>query len=174
MAESQNDKEMFLYVGAYPDEESVDTDYRALIDLYKDGWVGKYDVGIVVKENDGRINVVRHTDSTGKGVRRGIAVGVLLGIIFPPSILAGGLIGAGAGAAIGHHFNDISKEDLRELGEYIEANEAALVVIGESRVEDTVRETVKSALKEYMREFDADSDEFNEQLDEAVKENKLI
>ena len=170
MAKTKEDKKMFLYVGAYPDEQSAEADYRALIDLHKEGWVGSYDVGIVVKDNEGKMNVTRHTDSTGKGTRRGLAVGVLLGIVFPPSILASGLIGAGSGALIGRNFNEISKKDLQELGEYIKANEAALVVIGESKVEEMIKKSVKSALREYKKEFNADADEFNKQLDQEMKQ----
>jgi len=170
MAKTKEDKKMFLYVGAYPDEQSAEADYKAFLDLRKEGWVGSYDVGIVVKDNEGKIDVTRHTDSTGKGTRRGLAVGVLLGIVFPPSILAGGLIGAGSGALIGRHFNDISKKDLKELGDYIEDNEAALVIIGESKVDEMVKQAAKSAIREYKKEFNADADEFNRQLDKAEKE----
>ena len=170
MAKTEDDKEMFLYVGTYPDEESAEEDYHALVDLHKAGWVGSYDVGIVVKNDEGKIDVVRHTDSTGKGARRGLAVGVLLGVVFPPSILASSLIGAGSGALIGHHFNDITKEELEELGEYIQDDEAALVVIGESKAEKMIRKEIKSAMREYKKEFDADADEFSKQLDQAMKE----
>jgi uncharacterized membrane protein len=169
MAKNDTDESMFLYVGAYADEESAIVDYDALVELHKEGWVGSYDVGIVAKDANGKLDVRRHTDSTGKGTRRGLAVGVLLGVIFPPSILASGAVGAAAGAAIGHSFNAISKDDMKEIGEYMQDNQAALVVIGESKVEELVDQAAKTALKEYKKEFNADSKEFNKQLDAAIK-----
>ncbi len=167
---ADEDKTMFLYVAAYASEADAKADYDAFLQLHDEGWVGSYDVGIVTKDADGKLDIKRHTDSTGKGTRRGLAVGVLLGIVFPPSILASGAVGAGAGALLGHHFNDVSKDDLKAIGEFLENNEAALVIIGESQVEEMVRKAVKSAIKDYKKEFNADAKEFNKQLDEAIKE----
>jgi uncharacterized membrane protein len=161
---------MFLYVGAYSDETAAQEDFDALKDLHKEGWVGTYDAGIVAKDAEGKMSIKRYTDSTGKGARRGLAVGVLLGIIFPPSIIASGAVAAGAGAAIGHSFNDISKDDLKALGELIDNNQSALVVIGESKVEEMVDKAVKQAVKEYKKEFNADVKEYNKSLDAVIKE----
>lgn len=168
VANDTDEKTMFLFIGAYADEATAQADYDAFLALHKEGWVGSYDVGIVVKNEDGKLDLSRHTDSTGKGARRGLAVGVLVGIIFPPSVLASGLIGAGAGASLGHHFNEISKDDLKQIGEYLQTNEAALVVIGESKVEEMVNEAAKSALKQYKKEFNADVKDFNQQLDAEI------
>jgi uncharacterized membrane protein len=167
---SDENKSMFLYVAAYNDEASAEKDFESLMELRKEGWVGTYDAGIVSKDAEGKLNISRHTDSTGKGVRRGLVIGVLLGVIFPPSVLAGGLIGAGTGAAIGHSFNDISKDDLKELGEFLEKNQSALVVVGESKVEEMVRKAVKQAVKDYKKEFNADVKEYNKELDDLIKE----
>ncbi len=161
---------MFLYVGAYSDEVTAQEDFDALKALHKEGWVGTYDAGIVVKNNEGKMNIQRHTDSTGKGAREGLVVGVVLGIIFPPSVIVSGAVAAGAGAAIGHNFNDISKDDLKTIGELIDNNQSALVVIGESRVEEMVDKAARQALKEYKKEFNADVSEYNKALDEAIKE----
>ena len=168
--EKKDDKSMFLFVGEYPDEDTATDDYNALIDLHKEGWVGSYDVGIVTKQEDGKLEVNRHTDSTGKGTRRGLAVGVLLGVIFPPSILVSGVVGAAAGAAIGHSFNDISKDDLEKIGSFLQEDEAALVVIGELKVEEMVNKAAKQAFKQYKKEFNAEAAEFNKQLDQAIQD----
>jgi uncharacterized membrane protein len=169
MANQTDQETMFLYVGAYATETSAKEDYDALLKLHKEGFVGSYDVGIVTKAADGKLDIARHTDSTGKGARRGLAVGVFLGIVFPPSILASGVVGAGAGAAIGHHFNEISKDDLKEIGDFLEDNEAALVIIGESQIQEMVNQAAKSALKEYKKEFNANAREFNRQIDQEIK-----
>jgi uncharacterized membrane protein len=168
MAHTKDEETMFLYVGAYKDMKSAEEDYDALLALHKEGWVGDYDVGIVAKNEAGKLDIKRHTNSTGKGTRRGLAVGVLAGVIFPPSILASGLIGLGAGAAIGHHFNDISRDDLRAIGDYMEDNEAALVVVGESQVAEMVSKAAKSAIKDYKKEFDANVKDYDKQLNRAI------
>jgi uncharacterized membrane protein len=167
---AKSEKTMFLYVGAYEDESSAENDYDVFLELHKEGWVGSYDIGIVTKDENGKIDIKRHTDSTGKGAKRGLAVGALIGVIFPPSILVSGAVGAGAGAALGHRFNDISKEDMKEIGSYIEDNEAAMVVIGDLQVQEMVDKAAKSALKEYKKEFDASAKSYDKELDKAIKE----
>jgi uncharacterized membrane protein len=170
MDKKDESKKMVLYVNAYPDEELAEEDFEALKKLHSEGWVGAYDAGIVTKDADGKLGITTHTDTTRTGAATGLAVGVLLGVIFPPSVLVTSAIGAGAGAVIGHHFNDISKEDLEELGKFLEDNEAALVVIGELRTEEMVKEATKQSLKEYKKEFNANAKEFNEELDKAISE----
>ncbi|MCX6728933.1 MAG: DUF1269 domain-containing protein [Candidatus Saccharibacteria bacterium] len=163
-------KNMFLYVAAYSDESTADEDFEFVKELNKEGWVGSYDAGIVSKDNEGKLAISRHTDSTGKGARRGLVIGAVLGVIFPPSILASGLVGVGAGAAIGHSMNDVSKDDLEEIGELLKNNESAIVVLGESKVKDKVRELTKQAIKEYQKEFNSDVADYNKAMDEISKE----
>ena len=166
---ADQDKTMFLYVAAYTDESAANEDFELLKELNKEGWVGTYDAGVVVKDSEGKLSIKRHTDSTGKGLRRGLAVGAVLGIVFPPSILATGLVGAGAGAVIGHKLNDLSKDDLKDIGDLLENNESAIVVLGESKVEDKVKELTKKAIKQYQKDFNSDVKDYNKAIDEAVK-----
>ena len=168
MSDSTNN--MVLYVGAYADEDSATNDYEAMLTLRAAGAIGAFDAGVVSKDADGKMDIKRHTSSTSKGTWTGMAAGAVLGLIFPPSILGAGIVGAGTGAAIGHSMNNISKDDLKDLGDLLSANESALIVIGESEVEKMIKEAVKSATKEYTKEFEADSKDFEKQLKEAEKE----
>lgn len=165
-------KDMFIYLGGYPSEDAAKADYEELKKAHGEGWVGSYDVGIVVKDENGKIHVKRHTDSTKTGAWTGLAVGALLGVIFPPSVLVSGALGAGAGALIGHSFNDISKGDLKQIGDFLQDNEAALVILGESKLEHMVDKASKNAIKEYKKTFDADVKEFDKQLNKAMKDLK--
>ncbi len=167
---ADQDNKMFLYVAAYDDEAAASEDFELLKGLHTEGWVGTYDAGVVVKDHEGKMSVSRHTDSTGKGTRRGLAVGAVLGIIFPPSVLVAGAVGAGAGNVIGRHLNDVSKDDLKTLGELLEDNQSAIVVIGESKVAEMIAKELKNAVKEYKKEFNTDVGEYNKALDEMVKE----
>ena len=51
----------------------------------------------------------------------------------PSLILVGGLLGAGAGALIGHLEGGMSRSDIKEVGEMLEDSEAALIVVGRRR-----------------------------------------
>jgi hypothetical protein len=63
-----------------------------------------------------------------------------------------------------------SRKDAKELGENLVAGDAALVVIGESRVGEQLDKALTHAEKSVEKEVDADSKEFKQDLEDAEKE----
>jgi uncharacterized membrane protein len=169
MTDQQAEKNMVLFVATYDDKDKLNQDYQSLLDLHKEGWLGTYDIGVVAKSDKGKLDIVRHNDSTGKGGRKGAVIGAVLGLVFPPSLIAGGLAGAGIGAAVGHSMNSIPRSDLKEVGNLIESGQMAMVVIGELTIEEGLHKAAKLAISEYQREFNADVRDYNRQLDAALK-----
>ena len=163
------EKNMVLFVATYDDKDKCNQDYQSLLDLHKEGWLGTYDVGVVAKSDKGKLDIVRHTDSTGKGARHGAVIGAVLGLVFPPSIIAGGLAGGLVGTAVGHSMNSIPRDDLKEIGNMIESGQIAMVVVGELTIEAGLHKATKEAIKEYQREFQADVQDYNRQLNAALK-----
>ena len=90
-----------------------------------------------------------------------------MGLIFPPSILVGGLLGAGAGALIGHLEGGMSRSDVKEVGEMLEDSEAALIVVGEATLELAVDDATRRAKKQMKKEIRADAREMERAVDEA-------
>ena len=104
---------------------------------------------------------------TQHGGWAGMAVGAAMGLIFPPSILVGGLLGAGAGALIGHLEGGMSRSDVKEVGEMLEDSEAALIVVGEATIERAVDDATSRAKKQLKKEIRADAREMERAVDEA-------
>ena len=125
---------MFVYGAVYADRADADADYDTLLDLHSADLVGSYDVALVYKDDDGKVHVTKHEKPTQHGAWKGAAVGALVGIVFPPAILGSALVGAAAGGGIGHAMGGMSRSDAKELGDYLNSGQAALVVIGKSRV----------------------------------------
>jgi len=96
-----------------------------------------------------------------------MAVGAAMGLIFPPGLLVGGLLGAGAGALIGHLEGGMSRSDVKEVGEMLDDSEAALIVVGEATMERAVDDATKRAKKELKKEIRADAREMERAVDEA-------
>jgi uncharacterized membrane protein len=96
-----------------------------------------------------------------------MAVGAAIGLIFPPSILVGGLLGAGAGSLIGHLEGGMSRSDVREVGEMLDNSEAALIVVGEATVERAVDEATERAKRDLKKEIRADARAMEKAVDEA-------
>ena len=157
---------VFLYVAAYGSEDDARGDYEALKDLHAVGLVGTYDAAIVTKA-DGKVHVRKHEKPTQHGAWTGLAVGAVVGILFPPSIIGAGVIGAGAGGLVGHLWRGMSRSDVKELGEMLDDGEAAIVIIGASRVEEQLGKALSHAERALSRELDAEAEELERHVAEA-------
>ena len=70
------------------------------------------------------------------------------------------------GAAGGHIAKGISRSDVKELGDLIDSGEAALLVIGESTLEEALDKATLKAEKQVAKQLDVSTDD----VDAAVKE----
>ena len=65
---------------------------------------------------------------------------------------------------IGHLEGGMSRSDLKEIGDYLGDNEAALIVIAESRVREELEKRLTRAEKMLEKEVDADPKELEKEL----------
>ena len=161
-----SDNPVFLYVGEYDSVEDAKADLEELKELHREHVVGTYDAAVITKNEEGKVKIVDKIEKpTQHGGWAGLAVGAALGLIFPPSILVSGLVGAGAGALIGHLEGGMSRSDLKEVGEMLEDSEAALIVVGEATIERAVEEATRRAKREMKKEVRADAREMDRAID---------
>jgi hypothetical protein len=64
----------------------------------------------------------------------------------------------------------MSRDTAKELGDLLESGQAALIVIGESRLEEQLNNWLTRAEKSVEKEIEADSKEFKKELEHAEKE----
>ena len=129
-----SDNPVFLYVGEYDSVDDAKADLEALKEMHREHVVGTYDAAVVTKNEEGKVKIVDKIEKpTQHGGWAGMAVGAAIGLIFPPGILVSGLLGAGAGALIGHLEGGMSRSDVKEVGEMLDNSEAALIVVGRRR-----------------------------------------
>jgi uncharacterized membrane protein len=163
-----SDNPMFLYAGEYENVDDAKADLEVLKELHREHVVGTYDAAVVTKNEEGKVKIVEKIEKpTQHGGWAGLAVGAAMGLIFPPSILVGGLLGAGAGALIGYLEGGMSRQDVKEVGEMLEDSEAALIVIGEATIERAVDDATRRAKKQMKKEIRADAREMERAVDEA-------
>jgi uncharacterized membrane protein len=161
-----SDNPMFLYAGEYESVDDAKADLEALKELHREDMVGTFDAAVITKNEEGKVEVVDKTEKpTQHGGWAGLAAGAAIGLIFPPSVLVGGLVGAGAGALTGHLRGGMSDSDLKEIGELLDESEAALIVIGEETIERGVEEATRRAKKEMKKEVSADAKEIEREID---------
>lgn len=165
-----SDRPVFIYAATYSDRSDALADYDSLLELHAAKLVGTYDVALIVRDADGKVHVHKHEKPTQHGAWGGIAVGAALGILFPPSIIGAAAVGGLVGGVGAHLRKGISRGDAKDLGELLEGGEAALIVIGESRLEEQLDKLLTRAEKSIEKEIDADSQEFKRELEEAEKQ----
>lgn len=157
---------VFIYVGTYTDADAAWTDYNVLKDLHAAGVVGTYDAAVVTKGADGKVHVNKDELPTRHGAWGGAAAGALVGILFPPSLIGTALVGAAVGGVSGHLWRGMSRSDVKELGELIDAGQAALVIVGESKLEAALEKATLRAEKHVAKALDVSPKE----VDEAVRQ----
>ena len=165
------DRPVFLYAAVYDEIADAETDYEAVFDLHAAGAIGTFDSAVIRKEEDGKVRVTKTEKPTQHGAWTGAGVGALVGIIFPPAILGSAIVGAGAGGLIGHLRGGVSRDDLKELGDALEEGNAAVIVIGESKIEEQLEKATQRANKLIEKQIDADAVELKREIDAAARED---
>jgi uncharacterized membrane protein len=165
-----SDNPLFVYGATYASTDDAWADYDVLLELHADKLVGTYDAAVINKDEKGKVHVHKHEKATQHGAWGGAAVGALVGVLFAPAVLGAAAVGGVVGGLGGHFRKGLSRGDMKELGEGLLEGEAALVVIGESRVGEQLDKALTRANKSIQKEVDADSKDFKKELDEAQKE----
>ena len=166
-----SDRPVFLYAAIYDEIADAEADYEAVFDLHAVGAIGTFDSAVIRKDEDGKVRVTKTEKPTQHGAWTGAGVGALVGILFPPALLGSAVVGATAGGLVGHLSGGISRGDLKELGDELEAGNAAVIVIGESRIEEQLEKAVARANKLIEKEIDADAEVLEREIEAAARED---
>ena len=158
------------YVGVYDNVSDADADYALVKDLHtKENLIDSYDAAVIERRADGKVKITKkHETPTRVGGVLGGGVGLATGLVvalFPFAAIGGGLIalttagGAIVGAVAGHAAAGMSRHDLKELGEHLDAGQAGLVVVGVSDMGAKIERAMKKANKVETKELKADTAE---------------
>jgi uncharacterized membrane protein len=156
------------YVGVYDTASDADADYELVKDLHtKAGLIDAYDAAVVERRAHGKVKITKkHETPTRAGGVLGAGVGLATGLVvalFPFAAIGGGLLaattggGAVLGALAGHAAAGMSRHDLKELGEHLDAGQAGLVVVGVSDMGAKIERAMKKARKLEARQLKADT-----------------
>jgi len=165
-----SDEPIFLYLATYDSEADAKLDYDAVKELHSAGVIGTYDAAIITKDADGKVKIHKHEKPTQHGAWTGVAVGAVVGILFPPGLIVGAAIGGLAGGAIGHFWKGMSRKDVMELGELMDDSSAALLIVGKSKLDKAIDKAITHAVKTVEKEIKADQKELDKEIKQAEKE----
>ncbi len=146
---------LFVLAAAYRNVDDAVIDYEAVKDLYAAVKTSHdFDAAVIAKDASGDVRIVKkHEQPTRHGAAVGLGWGLAARVaaaLFPPVGILGALtVGGGAGAAIGavagHAAGGMSRSDLKEVGEMLDAGTAGLIVVYETNLADQIRANIKAA-----------------------------
>jgi uncharacterized membrane protein len=138
-----------VFVAMFDDEKQADAALADFQAADREGSLKLLDAAVVVRRVDGKVRVEEPKDPSGRRwAVRGAVVGGLVGLIFPPSLIATAAVGA-AGGGIWGAIRDKGFPDskLRAIGEGLEPGSSAIIAVAE----DQVIERLQRGIEGYRR-----------------------
>src|SRR6059058_1503996 len=132
---------LMVYVGVYGNVADAEADYQLVKDLHTEaGLIDAYDAAVIERRDGGKTKIVKkHETPTRVGGVLGGGMGLATGLVvalFPF---------AAVGAVAGHAAAGMSRHDLKELGEHLDAGEAGLIVVAVSDMDAKVQRAMERA-----------------------------
>ena len=108
-----------LYIAMYDDPDGAKGDFDALKELVKEGLIFVDAAVLVSRDADGKIKVDENAHEVGKGRMIGAVGGFVIGLLFPPGLIAATVVTGAAGGGIGRlvsaHKEHEIKKDIEEV-----------------------------------------------------------
>lgn len=144
MTDQQN---LELVAAVYPNNYQARETMNELERLHKDDTIEIVDAAVVVREYSGKLTISDRADlAPKKGAGRGALIGGVIGVLFPPSLLAGLAIGAGAGAVVGKvSEKGLDKDMLTDLAADLEPGKSALIAVVDHEWHGSLVETIRGS-----------------------------
>ncbi|MFL5877269.1 MAG: DUF1269 domain-containing protein [Solirubrobacteraceae bacterium] len=161
---------LMAYAGIYDSVADAEADYQLVKDLHTEaGLIDAYDAAVVERRDDGKTKIVKkHETPTRVGGVLGGGIGLATGLVvalFPFAAIGGGLlVGTAAGGAIlsavaGHAAAGMSRNDLKDIGDHLDAGQAGLIVVAVSDMGAKVERAMRRAAKVQHKQLRADTAE---------------
>ena len=155
---SASDAPVDLYIAAYDDPNAARADWDTIKQATKDDLIKVDGLILVSRGADGKIQVDDDFHETRKGATWGAVGGAVVGLIFPPAMIASAAVGAGIGAGAGALVSHAQKEEIKaDVDETLPLNSSGIVALFEEQWADDVDNALSSASNVTKEKVDADS-----------------
>jgi uncharacterized membrane protein len=129
-------------VAVYEEAEPAEADWRALEAAIEAKVVTIADAALV-ENRDGEAVIVQRHSHHGWG--KGAVVGAVVGVLFPPSIIATAVVGAGGGALLASMTRALGREKVKTLGETLDKGKMAVIVVSPFQSTNAICNTLKAS-----------------------------
>jgi uncharacterized membrane protein len=149
-----------LYIAAYSDPNAAQADWDDIKQLARDKIITVDGLVLVSRADDGTISVKDNANDVGRGAAIGAIGGAVIGLIFPPALLASAAVGAGIGAGTGAILDHQQKKEIKaDVEEVLPPGSSGIVALFEERWVTDVEKALSKADKVTKHEVDSESAE---------------
>jgi uncharacterized membrane protein len=127
---------MQIFVATFGDEAEAKQALDDFQAMDREGSIELVDAAVIVRGADGKVTFEETTDPSGKRwAKRGAIAGGVVGLIFPPSLIASAVVGGGLGGIWGKvRDKGFKDDDLKSIGESMDPGTSAIIAIAEDRM----------------------------------------
>jgi uncharacterized membrane protein len=154
---NDSDVPVEVIVATFTRENGAKEALDQLKEVKKDGLIDIQNAAVLRKDEEGKIHIKETADMSGRrGAGVGGVIGGVVGLIFPPSILATAAVGAAVGG-LSAKLRDSGFQDerLRRVADGLQPNTSALIAVIEHtwvlKVEEQLREYGADVITEALR-----------------------
>jgi len=131
---SENDTPLDLYIAAYSNPDAAQGDWDDIKELASEKTIKVDGLVLVTRGMDGKIDIKDNAHTVGHQAAWGAGIGLLIGAIFPPALLASGVVGGGVGAGAGRLISHAEKSEIKdEVADDVPPGSSAIVALFEER-----------------------------------------
>ena len=144
-----SDNALQLFVALYDDENQASAALKDFQTMNRQGSIDLIDAVVIVRGSDGNVKFEETADPSGKKMaKRGAIAGGIVGLIFPPSIIASALVG-GAGGGLWGKIRDkgVKDDELKAIGESMQPGSSAIIAVAEDRVVEQLEKGLEGYAK---------------------------
>ena len=155
---SDSDAPVDLYIAAYADPDAARGDWDAIKQLAKDDVIKVDGLVLVSRRTTERSTSMTTSTRSARAPSGARSEGAVVGLIFPPSLLAGAAVGAGLGAGAGGLLSHAEKKEIKaDVEDTLPLNSSGIVAIFEERWADDIAKALPNASKVTKEKVDKDS-----------------
>jgi uncharacterized membrane protein len=154
---NESDVPVEVIVATFTRENGAKEALDQLTEVKKDGLIDIQNAAVLRKDEEGKVHIKETADMSGRrGAGVGGVIGGVVGLIFPPSILATAAVGAAVGG-LSAKLRDSGFQDerLRRVADGLQPNTSALIAVIEHtwvlKVEEQLREYGADVITEALR-----------------------
>jgi uncharacterized membrane protein len=148
-----------LFIAAFGTEHGAGVALKDFQAAERSGSIDLIDAAVIVHTADGKVKFEETADPSGKKwAKRGAIAGGVVGLIFPPTIIASAAVAGGAGGLWGKiRDKGFKDEDLKEIGDSLPMGTSAIIAIAEDRMVEQLQRGIDGYRKIARHTLSADA-----------------